>query len=81
MSVKCNRFWLATLALGFLATTPTDAWAYVDPGTGSYLFQLAAAGFFASMFTLRQYWDVLKARFGSEARIAGRRKQSTDSIE
>jgi hypothetical protein len=81
MSAKRNRVWLAALALGFLATTPTNAWAYVDPGTGSYLFQLAAAGFFAGMFTLRQYWKVLKARFGRQPTIPGRSSQSTDSTE
>jgi hypothetical protein len=52
------------LALGLVAVTPATAWAYVDPGTGSYLFQLAAAGFLAGLFTLRRYWDAVKARFG-----------------
>lgn len=76
-----NGVWLAVLALGFLATTPTDAWAYVDPGTGSYLFQLAAAGFFAGMFTLRHYWAVVKTRFGKQPTIPGAATKSTDSIE
>ena len=34
----------ALLCLGFVLTTPWEALAYIDPGTGSYLFQLAAAG-------------------------------------
>ncbi len=55
--------WLAVLALGLVVLTPTEALAYVDPGTGSYLFQLAAAGFLAGMFTLRRYWDAVKSRF------------------
>ena len=55
--------WLATLALGLVVFTPTEGLAYVDPGTGSYLFQLAAAGFLAGMFTLRRYWDAVKSRF------------------
>jgi len=81
MSATRNRVWLAALALGFLATTPTDAWAYIDPGTGSYLFQLAAAGFFAGMFTLRQYWDVVKARFVKQPAISGRSNRPPDSAE
>ena len=81
MSATGNRIWLAALALGFLATTPADAWAYIDPGTGSYLFQLAAAGFFAGMFTLRQYWGALKTRFGRQPASSGRSNQPTDSIE
>ena len=55
--------WVAVLALGLVVFTPTEALAYVDPGTGSYLFQLAAAGFLAGMFTLRRYWDAVKSRF------------------
>lgn len=67
MVVKRDRGWLLTLALGLIVTTPADAWAYVDPGTGSYLFQLAAAGFLAGMFTLRRYWDAVKARLGGRS--------------
>jgi hypothetical protein len=62
--VKRDSAWLVALALGLVAVTPTDAWAYVDPGTGSYLFQLAAAGFLAGLFTIRRYWGAVKARFG-----------------
>jgi hypothetical protein len=46
------------LAFGMVAVTPSEAWAYVDPGTGSYLFQLAAAGLLAGMYTMRRYWTV-----------------------
>ena len=41
--------------------TPTEAWAYVDPGTGSYLFQLAVAGALAGLYTLRMYWQSVKS--------------------
>ena len=71
--------WVAALALGLVATTPADAWAYVDPGTGSYLFQLAAAGFLAGMFTLRRYWDAVKARFGGSSSM--RDKPADDQSE
>ena len=50
---------LLGLALGTVAVTPSDAWAYIDPGTGSYLFQLAAAGFLAGMYTMRRYWSAV----------------------
>jgi hypothetical protein len=79
MPANRNRFWLPALALGILAVTPTDAWAYVDPGTGSYLFQLAAAGFFAGVFTLRRYWDAVKDRFSGQATAA--RTRTTDPGE
>lgn len=54
---------LVVLAFGLVLTVPSEALAYVDPGTGSYLFQLAVAGLLAGMFTLRRYWEALKATF------------------
>jgi hypothetical protein len=55
------------MACAFVMASPTEAAAYVDPGTGSYLFQLAAAGFLAGMFTIRRFWDALKTRFRGHA--------------
>lgn len=47
--------------MGYLLVTPTPAWAYIDPGTGSYLFQLAAAGALSGVYLLRRYWGHLKS--------------------
>jgi hypothetical protein len=58
---------VALLAVGFVATTPVEALAYVDPGTGSYLFQLAAAGLLAGAFTVRRYWEMIKMAFRRES--------------
>ena len=80
MSGTRTSAWPALLALGLVVTTPADASAYVDPGTGSYLFQLAAAGFLAGMFTLRRYWDVVKSRFGRQTTSA-RADRSADQGE
>jgi hypothetical protein len=46
-----------------LLLSPSDAWAYIDPGTGSYLFQLVIAGGLASIYTLRRYWHNVRAWF------------------
>ena len=35
--------------------SPGIAWAYIDPGVGSYLFQLAIAGALAGLYTIRRY--------------------------
>jgi hypothetical protein len=75
MFAKRNGVCLVILALGFVALTPADAFAYVDPGTGSYLFQLAAAGLFAGMFTLRRFWDAVKSRVTGHVASARRRNQ------
>ena len=42
-----------TVALGLLAT---PAEAYLDPGTGSYVFQMVAAAVVSVGFLVRAYW-------------------------
>ena len=44
------------LGVAMLLISPENAWAYIDPGTGSYLFQLVVAGGLAAAYTLRMYW-------------------------
>ena len=39
------------------------AHAYLDPGTGSYVFQMVIAVFLSAAFTIKHYWHSLKARF------------------
>lgn len=50
----------ATAARLVLAASP--AHAYLDPGAGSMLAQLAAAGFAGLAVLLRLYWGRIKAR-------------------
>lgn len=39
-----------------LLICPSAAHAYVDPGTGSYLYQLSIAGVFGAFYAVRVYW-------------------------
>jgi hypothetical protein len=55
---------LIFLAATVLLLSPADAWAYIDPGTGSYLFQLIIAGGLAGVYTLRRYWYNVRSWFG-----------------
>ena len=60
------RFLVPALLVGAAAlAAPNDAWAYLDAGTGSYLFQLAVAGLFAGMMTLKIYWMRIKLWFSA----------------
>jgi hypothetical protein len=68
----------ALLCLGFVLTTPWQALAYIDPGTGSYLFQLAAAGLLAGMFTVRRYWDALKSALRWRSNGSGSNQPSSE---
>jgi len=51
-----------------LAVVSANAYAYIDPGTGSYILQIVMAAFFTAIFAIGVYWQKFKAfvfsRFG-----------------
>lgn len=49
----------------FLLILVQDAYAYLDPGTGSYLLQLLISAFLAIAFTVKMFWYKIKNFFGS----------------
>ena len=59
----------AVLLLGVCAGKP--AYAYIDPGTGSYFLQIMAAFVLAALFVIRAFWHNLKQ---GVLRIFGRAK-------
>ncbi len=40
----------------YMLVVPQPAHAYLDPGTGSYILQIAAAALFGSLFALKVWW-------------------------
>lgn len=52
--MKLFNFLGLVLALILLQTH--EAYAYLDPGSGSYLLQVFLAVFLAASFTLKSYW-------------------------
>ena len=40
---------------------PSAAYAYVDPGTGSYFLQILIAGILGAAFAVKLYWRKLKS--------------------
>jgi len=60
--MTCRCYWSpATVGLLVCLFSCLDgpAHAYLDPGTGSYLLQLAAGVIFAGLFALKAYWGKL----------------------
>lgn len=53
---------VATLAVALVLAVPTDAAAYLDPGTGSCIVQALVAGFLAGVVFLREARTNLAAR-------------------
>lgn len=49
---------LATISFFLIFSNQVNA--YLDPGTGSYIFQLLIAGVFGGLFALKIFWGKLK---------------------
>ena len=54
-----NRFMVYFMCVFFLV--PRNGWSYIDPGTGSYLFQLFLAFFLGAAFMVANSWRKLVA--------------------
>ena len=48
---------LAVYLMLFFSET---AYAYIDPATGSYLFQILLAGLLGAMFAVKMFWKSIK---------------------
>lgn len=42
---------------------PHYVYGYIDPGTGSYIFQIVVAAFVAVSFAVKIFWHKIKAFF------------------
>ncbi|HKY07349.1 MAG TPA: hypothetical protein VJQ55_03870 [Candidatus Binatia bacterium] len=51
---------LIILTLFTLILWQTQAHAYLDPGTGSYLFQIMVASLVGAIFAVKTYWIQIK---------------------
>jgi hypothetical protein len=51
----CSLVLNAALITTIVAMVPTEAHAYLDPGTGSMVLQVIVAGILGAMFTFKSY--------------------------
>jgi hypothetical protein len=54
---------LSCLIVILLVAWSYDAYAYLDPGTGSYVLQVAIAGIISVLFILKIFWRRVVAFF------------------
>ena len=66
---------LAATAAGLLLAIPMNAWAYIDPGSGSMAYQVLLAGTLAVGFLLRQAWARTRKWFESRGKSQPPREQ------
>jgi hypothetical protein len=58
------RFWAPALVGAVsLLVLPVDAFAYLDPGTGSYVLQMIIAGLLGAAFAVKMSWFRIKRFF------------------
>lgn len=59
------KSWIATAAALILLWLifPRPAYAYLDPGTGSYMLQLILAALLGAAFAVKVFWNDIKTFF------------------
>ena len=51
------------ILLIFLFVTPRKVYAYLDPGSGSYLTQVILGVIFGGLFMIKAYWNKINGVF------------------
>ena len=59
-----NAWKLLLLTAAGALLFPRNAYGYIDPGTGSYVFQILIAAFVAVSFAVKVYWHKIKKFVG-----------------
>ncbi len=60
MNFPKHLFVFVFFLLYFCLIFPNKVFAYIDPGTGSYIIQLVVAGIFGGLFAIKIFWKKIK---------------------
>ena len=63
--LKSKIFYGLFLIVAFQFILSQNAFAYLDPGTGSYVFQVLVAAFIGGLFTIKIFWQKIKKFFSN----------------
>jgi len=58
-----NVFLILIVSIALQVALAPSAFAYLDPGTGSYIFQILAAAIIGGIYTVKMYWQRIKNFF------------------
>ncbi|HEX7456434.1 MAG TPA: hypothetical protein VF303_03130 [Candidatus Nanoarchaeia archaeon] len=71
---------VSILTLIFFVVFTKEAYAYLDPGTGSYILQLLVAGALGGLFAIKTFWrqlvSFLTNLFSKKKRVRIRKKKN-----
>jgi hypothetical protein len=66
------------LAICAILATSGSVYAYIDPGTGSYILQIVIAGLVGAAFTLKIFWKRILIFFSRGASKKGAKEDPSD---
>ena len=58
--MRISKLSTAALVVVIHLISSQHAYAYLDPGTGSYIFQVAIAAIIGGLFTIKTYWQKIQ---------------------
>jgi hypothetical protein len=61
MSRRSGRLSIAILAILISLVWCENAWAYIDPSSGSYFLQMLLASLLGGLFALKVFWRRIKS--------------------
>jgi hypothetical protein len=64
MNLLSKTMKMLVLAAASCLLFPRYAYCYIDPGTGSYVFQIVIAAFVALSFAVKVYWQKIRQFVG-----------------
>jgi len=63
MNLSGIRLRILLVTVFVMSIYPATAWAYLDPGAGSMLFQMVVASFLGIVAMVATFWASVKAKF------------------
>lgn len=60
---KTNHFSILISMIAIQLVISPNAFAYLDPGTGSYVFQVLIAAFIGGLCTIKMFWQKIRMFF------------------
>ena len=73
MKLLKRTCWFSLVIVVIMVVYAALAFAYIDPGTGSYIFQMLIAFILGAAFTVKIFWNRIKGYWGA--------KKENDKIE
>jgi hypothetical protein len=71
---------LLCVLVGLFVAAPSNAYAYLDPGTGSFLLQGFIAGLAGGLIAIRAYWRRVLQLFGGPGKNPEGRSETSETL-